>query len=332
VRNALIIVDEPELHLHPKWQKALLDIFIRLAETTGNHFLLATHSPTFISPKSIRFVSRVYSENQSSCVVRLDGHALPDIKHLLSMVNSQNNERIFFADEVVLVEGISDRIVFEKIFAKIGEGVVTGRTIEIVSVGGKGLFAAYRDLLGACAIAFKLIADLDYIAEVGTPAVKQLMTTNAAKIKSDVIDNVKSKDGDSLVKLINSAFQSESWEEASELWQYIKSTRLTPMADLSEAQQSILDEFLSSMRDRGILILSKGALEAYLPEGFAGKNISKLVEFLDSANFMDLLPPAGKDELLLIAKSVGIVAPSAASSGTPASAEAGEVRSLVHVG
>jgi putative ATP-dependent endonuclease of OLD family len=50
VRDALIIVDEPELHLHPKWQQTLLQLFIQLAQSTGNQFLLATHSPTFVSP------------------------------------------------------------------------------------------------------------------------------------------------------------------------------------------------------------------------------------------------------------------------------------------
>ncbi len=110
VRDALIIVDEPELHLHPKWQKVLLNLFEKLAKATGNQFLLATHSPTFVSPASIQYVSRVYSENQRSRVVRLTSNTLPNAKHLFNIINSQNNERVFFCDKVVLVEGLSDRI------------------------------------------------------------------------------------------------------------------------------------------------------------------------------------------------------------------------------
>lgn len=45
VRDALIIVDEPELYLHPRWQSTLLGLFERLSTETGNQFLLATHSP-----------------------------------------------------------------------------------------------------------------------------------------------------------------------------------------------------------------------------------------------------------------------------------------------
>jgi predicted ATP-dependent endonuclease of OLD family len=168
VRDALIIVDEPELHLHPKWQKTLLQLFITLAATTGNHFLLATHSPTFISPQSIRFVSRVFSKLQMSHVLRLDTAALPEARHLLNIVNSQNNERLFFADEVVLVEGLSDRIFFEKLLARRGAGSAPGSIVEVISVGGKGLFDAYSRVLRASEIPFSVIADLDYVEQKGT--------------------------------------------------------------------------------------------------------------------------------------------------------------------
>ncbi|SOY50703.1 RecF/RecN/SMC N terminal domain protein (fragment) [Cupriavidus taiwanensis] len=112
VRDALIIVDEPELHLHPKWQRTLLNLFVELSSSTGNQFLFATHSPTFVSPESIQYVSRVFSKQQRSHIVRLNTSVLPDSKHLLNIVNSQNNERLFFADKVILVEGLSDRIFF----------------------------------------------------------------------------------------------------------------------------------------------------------------------------------------------------------------------------
>lgn len=58
VRNALIIIDEPELHLHPKWQRILLDLFEQLSTLTNNQFIMATHSPIFVSPASIQYVSR----------------------------------------------------------------------------------------------------------------------------------------------------------------------------------------------------------------------------------------------------------------------------------
>lgn len=89
VRDALIVVDEPELHLHPKWQQTLLRLFVRLSEKTGNQFLLATHSPTFVSPNSIQYVSRVYSHDKKSRLIRLNSAELPDNRHLFNIVNSK---------------------------------------------------------------------------------------------------------------------------------------------------------------------------------------------------------------------------------------------------
>ena len=188
VRDAIIVVDEPELHLHPTWQKKLLDVFGAIATSTGNQFLLATHSPTFISPQSIQFVSRVFSVNQSSQILRLDTSALPDNRHLLSIVNSQNNERLFFADKVVLVEGISDRIFFEAILNIHARESVRTKTIEIISVGGKGLFATYAKLLNACKIEFAIIADLDYVDQIGTGDIKALFRIDESEIGRRQLD------------------------------------------------------------------------------------------------------------------------------------------------
>lgn len=53
IEQALVVIDEPELHLHPKWQRLLLEILQPLATATGNQFILATHAAAFITPKSV---------------------------------------------------------------------------------------------------------------------------------------------------------------------------------------------------------------------------------------------------------------------------------------
>jgi len=45
--NGIILIDEAELHLHPRWQRTLVS---RLSETFSNYqFILTTHSPLLIS-------------------------------------------------------------------------------------------------------------------------------------------------------------------------------------------------------------------------------------------------------------------------------------------
>jgi hypothetical protein len=304
VRDALIVVDEPELHLHPKWQRTLLQLFARLAKSTGNQFFLATHSPTFISPESIQFISRVYSRNQQSHVLRLSATMLPDAKHLLQIVNSQNNERIFFADEVILVEGLSDRIFFEAVFAHLRKGRDDSPIVEILSVGGKGLFQAYGKLLEACQVPFSIIADRDYLEEIGSEEIQGLFQTDEAAIKKDVIDNIKSTDGKALVQRIENALQTGSWDEARSTWDYIKSRQRRLKESLTDSESETLKAFVAEKRKQRIYILRKGALEDYLPDGVRDKNMDKLIRFVAAADFWSKLSPDVQEELADIAKTV----------------------------
>lgn len=304
VRDALIIVDEPELHLHPKWQKTLLQLFIRLAESTGNQFLLATHSPTFVSPESIQYVSRVFSHHQRSHILRLNTTELPEAKHLLNIVNSQNNERLFFADEVVLVEGLSDRMFFEAVLDRHGRSSSSRSILEVISVGGKGFFEAYSKVLRACDIQFSIISDLDYVEQVGSPKIKALFKIDTNEIKTDVIENVKSLDGDSLVQAIEQALSSGNWDHATQVWEYIKARRRQLRKDMGTEDAATLDAFIVSKRTERVYILSRGELEAYLPAGHGSKDLDKLIRLLAQVNFWEELPQHGKTELELIAQSL----------------------------
>ena len=44
-----IILDEPEIHLHPEWQLKFAELIVLLQKEFGMHILLTTHSPYFVS-------------------------------------------------------------------------------------------------------------------------------------------------------------------------------------------------------------------------------------------------------------------------------------------
>jgi putative ATP-dependent endonuclease of the OLD family len=299
VRNAVIIVDEPELHLHPKWQKALLKIWEKLAKETGNQFVLATHSPTFISPDSIKYVTRVYSEDQQSKVVQIEPKRLVNPKQLFNIVNSQNNEKMFFADRVILVEGLSDRIFFERVFDNYiaSKGISNNQTLEIISVGGKGLFAPYQKLLSEFKVKNKVIADLDYIEQIGDSGVKQLFVVNNREIKKDVIENIKSMDADKLAATIEDAITSGDWKDSQDVWEYIKSHRRKLKSDLNDKEAKALNKFIGSKIKEGLFLLGRGSLEDYLPEGLKSKDLEKLIEYVKSDDFFKKLSKEVKVEL-----------------------------------
>ena len=47
--NGTIILDEPEIHLHPEWQIVFAELIVLLQKKFSLHILLNTHSPYFLN-------------------------------------------------------------------------------------------------------------------------------------------------------------------------------------------------------------------------------------------------------------------------------------------
>lgn len=56
--RGIIILDEPEIHLHPEWQLLFAEIIVLLQKEFGLHILLNTHSPYFL--RAIQVYSAKY--------------------------------------------------------------------------------------------------------------------------------------------------------------------------------------------------------------------------------------------------------------------------------
>jgi hypothetical protein len=170
-------------------------------------------------------------------------------------------------------------------------------SVEIVSIGGKGLFLAYERLLDACKVGWKVVADRDYIEQIGDEAVKSLFVLDVGEIKKDVIDNAKSFDGAALVERIDRAISAGDWTDAKDLWAYVKSRRIRLKDTLDENERSIFAAFVEKKKTENIYLLSRGTLEDYLPVGYRSKDTQKLIELVSSDNFWDQLETDVRDEL-----------------------------------
>ena len=71
--NGTIILDEPEIHLHPEWQIKFAELIVLLQKEFGMHILLTTYSPYFL--KAIQVYSKKYeiSDKCKYYMSELDG-------------------------------------------------------------------------------------------------------------------------------------------------------------------------------------------------------------------------------------------------------------------
>jgi putative ATP-dependent endonuclease of OLD family len=111
-------------------------------------------------------------------------------------------------------------------------------------------------------------------------------------------------DAASLLARMDESIQGGKLDDLKALWEYIKSRQTRLRADLTEAEQGTLQSFIATLRGSHTYVLARGALEAYLPEGYRGKDLEKLIRFAADVSMWDRLPPEGKVELKVIVDSI----------------------------
>lgn len=62
--DTMLILDEPEAHLHPEWQNIFAEVIVLLVKELDTHILLTTHSPNFLM--AIEAFSQKYELNQKT--------------------------------------------------------------------------------------------------------------------------------------------------------------------------------------------------------------------------------------------------------------------------
>jgi hypothetical protein len=303
--GCLLLIDEPELHLHPRWQRILLKLFQDFVSSTETQIIAATHSPSFITPESLGSIFRVFQQAGTSRVHRM--HAASDLprKSILALVNSHNNEKLFFADLVVLVEGISDRVVFEWLLRKAD---LSGRIVEVIEVHGKDNFTTYMRLLSAAQIPFAIVADRDYLARVGSDEIKVLFAPRSGKVASS-LQHPDYGDAQVFIDTLDDAVKTGDLESLKNILGYVKLRHSRLLPNVATEQQQMLEAFIEERGKEHVYILKRGALEAYLIDQLRSKQLETLIHALATATKRsDVLDHEGEAEIEAIVQEIAILA------------------------
>ena len=66
--NSIILIDEPELSLHPKWQQRIVDVYKKIGK--NNQIIIATHSPHILGSVRKENIMLLDKNNDGKIVVR----------------------------------------------------------------------------------------------------------------------------------------------------------------------------------------------------------------------------------------------------------------------
>lgn len=153
--ETVVLVDEPEAGLHPHAQRALV-----VALRGAGQVLVATHSASILDRADPRSIVRLQRELAGGVTpVRATGLSQTDARRLARYATPQTTEA-FFAETVILVEGISDLLAI-RMLARRSDRDLDSAGATLLSLDGGGLFVHYLALFGPNGLDLRLLGLVD---------------------------------------------------------------------------------------------------------------------------------------------------------------------------
>ncbi|EOR24448.1 hypothetical protein A500_12624 [Clostridium sartagoforme AAU1] len=162
-KEFLILFEEPELFMHPKASRALRKELYDVVTNSPFQILCATHSPIMIDiSKPHSSLVRIVKDVDENIITYQVGHNIfqsEENKDFVQMVNRFNPYicEAFYCDEVILVEGDTEAIVFRGLLEK----YYPDKDFYVLNTGSKNNLIFYMKILTHFNIKYHVIHDID---------------------------------------------------------------------------------------------------------------------------------------------------------------------------
>jgi len=157
-QGAILLIEEPEMFLHPQMQRSLYKTLREIGKT--NQVIYTTHSPHFVAVPDYDQVALVRKNDDGTCATLSD---LPmDDKRkekLLKELDPERNE-LFFATRVLFVEGDTEKLAFPEYARRLGIDLDKAGA-SIVEVGGKRNLLEFAGIAASFGIPVGIVYDED---------------------------------------------------------------------------------------------------------------------------------------------------------------------------
>lgn len=257
-------IDEPELSLHPQWQKTFFDILKEEAKT--KQIFISTHSLHFSDASTLRNIKKLSNIDSVITIHRLGEDLLNDPKtpNLFSL----ENRELFFAQSTALVEGWEDRSRMRKF--------LQSQDNNLFVIDGLQNLERVRKVCIELGIEFKAVVDLDYLRnfEELIPDLTDEEMASLAELKE-------------LDQMLNIVTEEKLKKEIIKVKNSILTNKLKALSSKIIIKMSIdasykgdIEIKIAQLKEERIFVLPSGMLEDYLNEGGEAKSDALRVELL----------------------------------------------------
>ena len=303
-QHQYLIIDEPELNLHPQYQAFFMQEVRKIAgdpTTKGNKkiIFLITHSPFMLDFRSLDDLNSVISFSLDYSVPKQVCNIQPGIQAALPFIRRLNahHKQLFFSDNPVFVEGILDSQIVEALMSAHFVSVAEAGSC-IIDAGGAEEVNHYFRLCQSLGKTAHFLYDLDslfsgnlrgcikddesvqsFLASAGLGNDLGKYCGLLEKELTGLIDNLVGadlpKNLHSLGTFLTGLGERSQWKP--EQWRKARTAAMTGISryrsDIAsvvslpvvEDVEGRLAKIISALNEKNIHLLSGGTLERYLP-------------------------------------------------------------------
>ncbi|NOJ23888.1 ATP-dependent nuclease [Vibrio coralliilyticus] len=166
VKSRILLIEEPELYLHPEAIRCIRDLIYELGNDSEFQILAATHAPIMVdlSKPHTTLVRACVNENKVNELHQVS-HDLftPDERDCMKMLNYFNPHvcEAFFNDKVVLVEGDTEAVAIRAIMTRMISAGLADESVHVVNCGTKNNIPFFQRVLTHFKISHWVLHDVD---------------------------------------------------------------------------------------------------------------------------------------------------------------------------
>lgn len=163
----MLLIDEPEIALHPSAVRAAKDYLYQLSSESGWQVMLSTHHPAFIDPmQDHTTIVKLQRDEQGSSTklyraddIQFSDEEKDNLKAL--MLFDSTVSEMFFSDKIIIVEGDTEFASFHEVMKRNPDKFPTEQQPLIIRARGKATITVLIKMLSHFKIKFSVLHNID---------------------------------------------------------------------------------------------------------------------------------------------------------------------------
>lgn len=283
--TTLLLIDEPELYLHPQAIEILRQS-LKILSSQGYQVIFSTHSPFMITSKDVSNTILVRKnqvqgthrrQSLKSVIPSIEVEAQHQITLLYSLSNSSN---ILFSEKIFLAEGKTENKLLPLIIEKVTGKTLLNHKSALVEMSGSGNTTKAMKVLDAMDLPTKAIVDLDFAFRHGVA--EGYLPNDDEDIMACMSELVNIAPEHGIV------LGDNGWPIKTSVMSAAESFAI--LARSENVRQNI-DNICAKMKNERIWVWRKGTIEKHLLLSAKKEAVwAKFSDDLDKSDLADLLP------------------------------------------